>query len=149
MGLRLMLRPLNGEQAMLFEDELFERSQRWKLSTSGLSAGRMFRGTGYVKILVSENLPCLIPACVISFGAMYEDGYGINCNSSLRSSRTGLTDVPADLAAPDMIKFGIESKFSSPRTSTDNLKNAIFDALSEMAKLCVAVDGAGALHSRL
>jgi hypothetical protein len=46
LGLRFMLRPLNGERAELFEDELFERSSRWKLSTSGLSAGHLFRGTG-------------------------------------------------------------------------------------------------------
>jgi carnitine O-acetyltransferase len=46
LGLRLMLRPLNGEQAALFEDELFARSQRWTLSTSGLSAGNLFKGTG-------------------------------------------------------------------------------------------------------
>jgi carnitine O-acetyltransferase len=30
----------------LFDDELFQRSQEWKLSTSGLSAGHHFRGTG-------------------------------------------------------------------------------------------------------
>lgn len=59
LGLRLLLRPLNGEAAVLFEDELFDRSTRWKLSTSGLSAGLLFKGTG--------------------FGAAYEDGYGINC----------------------------------------------------------------------
>ena len=59
LGLRLLLRPLNGESSALFEDDLFERSSRWKLSTSGLSAGLLFKGTG--------------------FGAVYEDGYGINC----------------------------------------------------------------------
>ncbi|KAG6888425.1 hypothetical protein C0992_008505 [Termitomyces sp. T32_za158] len=46
LGLRLMLRPQDGEQAPLFDDELFDRSQQWKLSTSGLSAGHLFRGTG-------------------------------------------------------------------------------------------------------
>lgn len=59
LGLRLLLRPLNGESAALLEDELFEHSSQWKLSTSGLSAGLLFKGTG--------------------FGAMYDDGYGINC----------------------------------------------------------------------
>lgn len=43
-----MIRPDNGERAALFEDPLFERSQEWKLSTSALSAGDLFRGTGYV-----------------------------------------------------------------------------------------------------
>lgn len=59
LGLRLLLRPLSGEAAGLFEDDLFERSTQWKLSTSGLSAGLLFKGTG--------------------FGSPYEDGYGINC----------------------------------------------------------------------
>ena len=46
LGLRLMLRPEAGETHPLFDDELFARSQTWKLSTSGLSAGHQFRGTG-------------------------------------------------------------------------------------------------------
>ena len=62
LGLRLMLRADAGETHPLFEDELFTRSQTWKLSTSGLSAGHQFRGTG--------------------FGTLYYDGYGINCESS-------------------------------------------------------------------
>ncbi|VDB83729.1 unnamed protein product [Peniophora sp. CBMAI 1063] len=56
LGLRMMLRA--GERVELFEDPLFEESQTWKLSTSGLSAGHLFRGTG--------------------FGSPYPDGYGIN-----------------------------------------------------------------------
>jgi carnitine O-acetyltransferase len=37
-----------------------------------------------------------------------------------------------------MIKFGIESKFSSPLTSTDGLKQAIIDSLNEMQIVCLA-----------
>lgn len=59
LGLRLLLRPLHAESAALFEDELFDRSAYWKLSTSALSAGLLFKGTG--------------------FSSAYEDGYGINC----------------------------------------------------------------------
>ena len=59
LGLRLLMKPEEGETADLFSDELFQRSQTWKLSTSGLSAGHQFRGTG--------------------FGTPYPDGYGINC----------------------------------------------------------------------
>ena len=59
MGLQLLMKPEDGEAAELFSDELFQRSQTWKLSTSGLSAGYQFRGTG--------------------FGTVYPDGYGINC----------------------------------------------------------------------
>ncbi|GBE88380.1 hypothetical protein SCP_1301950 [Sparassis crispa] len=57
LGLQQML--LDGESHALLEDDLFVRSQTWKLSTSGLSTGHQFRGTG--------------------FGAPYNDGYGINC----------------------------------------------------------------------
>jgi len=59
MGLRLMLQP--GESSPLFDDVLFSKSQEWKLSTSGLSAGDRFKGTG--------------------FGTGFADGYGINCTS--------------------------------------------------------------------
>ncbi|KAF9007591.1 acyltransferase ChoActase/COT/CPT [Cyathus striatus] len=101
LGLCLLLRPFNGESSPLFEDELFDRSQEWKLSTSGLSAGHLFKGTG--------------------FGAAYDDGYGINY-----------------LAAPEMVKFGIESKFSNPATSTASLKAAIVESLHEMKAVCLA-----------
>ncbi|KAI0649114.1 acyltransferase ChoActase/COT/CPT [Trametes meyenii] len=58
LGLRLMLQADVGERHALFDDEFFAKSQEWKLSTSGLSAGYQFRGTG--------------------FGASFDDGYGIN-----------------------------------------------------------------------
>ncbi|EIW57547.1 acyltransferase ChoActase/COT/CPT [Trametes versicolor FP-101664 SS1] len=99
LGLRLMLRADAGEHHALFEDELFARSQEWKLSTSGLSAGYQFRGTG--------------------FGASYEDGYGINY-----------------MPAPDLIRFGIESKHSCSKTSTQGFKTAIADVLENMRTLC-------------
>lgn len=41
-----------------------------------------------------------------------------------------------DLTAPDMIKFGIESKISSPLTSTNGFKVAVVDALHQMASIC-------------
>ncbi|BGP54530.1 hypothetical protein JCM8202v2_002115 [Rhodotorula sphaerocarpa] len=56
LGLRLLLR--EGETHPLLEDPLFAKSQEWVLSTSGLSAGDRFHGTG--------------------FGAVYPNGYGIN-----------------------------------------------------------------------
>jgi len=56
MALKLLLRP--DESHPLFEDELYAKSQEWKLSTSGLSAGDRFHGTG--------------------FGTVWPDGYGIN-----------------------------------------------------------------------
>ena len=60
-----MLEP--GETHKLLEDEVFTRSPTWKLSTSGLSAGHQFRGTG--------------------FGASEHDGYGINCECGVLSLR--------------------------------------------------------------
>lgn len=59
----------------LFTDPLFSRSQEWRLSTSGLSAGDQFRGTG--------------------FGAGWEDGYGINCkfDSSLSELYFGIFEA--------------------------------------------------------
>ncbi|KAL0574990.1 hypothetical protein V5O48_006978 [Marasmius crinis-equi] len=97
LGLQKMLG--ENESVELFEDALFSRSQEWHLSTSGLSAGHLFRGTG--------------------FGTTYEEGYGINY-----------------LAAPEMIKFGIESKFSNPSTSTEGFKIAIVNAMNDMKSIC-------------
>ncbi|KAL7423876.1 hypothetical protein Q5752_001461 [Cryptotrichosporon argae] len=56
MGLKVHLRA--GEAHALFDDDAYAKSQEWKLSTSGLSAGGSFMGTG--------------------FGAAWPDGYGIN-----------------------------------------------------------------------
>ncbi|KAI9440018.1 hypothetical protein H4582DRAFT_2075371 [Lactarius indigo] len=70
LGLRLMMRQDASERAALFEDPLFERSQEWKLSTSALSAGKFFRGTG--------------------FGAPFHDGYGINYLSGLDIIKFGI-----------------------------------------------------------
>ncbi|CAG8568154.1 1596_t:CDS:2 [Ambispora leptoticha] len=56
LGLRLLLK--QGESHHLFSDPAFAKSQEWLLSTSGLSAGDRFNGSG--------------------FGCVYPDGYGIN-----------------------------------------------------------------------
>lgn len=44
-----------------------------------------------------------------------------------------------DLAAPDMINFGIESKFSCNTTSTEHFKKAIALALENMYNMCQEV----------
>ena len=44
LGLKLLLR--DGESHEFFTHELFNLSSEWKLSTSGLSAGPRFKGTG-------------------------------------------------------------------------------------------------------
>jgi hypothetical protein len=46
LGLRLMLRDDEVDSVPFFKDPLFTESQQWKLSTSGLSEGHHFRGTG-------------------------------------------------------------------------------------------------------
>ena len=47
LGLRCMMQAENNEHHKLFEDSMFRCSQTWKLSTSALSAGDQFRGTGF------------------------------------------------------------------------------------------------------
>ncbi|WRT69787.1 uncharacterized protein IL334_006778 [Kwoniella shivajii] len=102
MGLKVQLR--KGETHPLFEDEMYAKSQEWKLSTSGLSAGGKFMGTG--------------------FGAAWADGYGINY-----------------LAGPNLVKFGIESKFSCDKTSTQRFKHNIVQSLRDMRRVCEAANG--------
>lgn len=46
LGLRMLLRP--GESHELFDNKYNAMSSEWKLSTSGLSAGPRFNGTGCV-----------------------------------------------------------------------------------------------------
>ena len=67
-----------GERTSLFEDPLFERSQEWKLSTSGLSPGKFFRGTGCVACAHSSKAQT-DSYRKSSFGTPYHNGYGINC----------------------------------------------------------------------
>jgi hypothetical protein len=44
----------------------------------------------------------------------------------------------ADLAGPEVIKFGIESKHSNLLTSTGEFKAAICEALQDMRYLCLS-----------
>ena len=55
---------------------------------------------------------------------------------SVCSSR--ILTAGADLTGPDVIKFGIESKHSSPLTSTHGFKAAVSEALWEMKSVCSA-----------
>jgi carnitine O-acetyltransferase len=45
LGLRLCIQ--KGEEAEIFKDPLFTRSQHWDLSTSGLFPGNTVAGTGF------------------------------------------------------------------------------------------------------
>jgi len=140
------MRPEDGEATDLFADELFQRSQTWKLSTSGLGAGYQFRGTG--------------------FGAPYQDGYGINCEWVVRALAVFARDLGtsnadgiclcllfyrnfSDMAAPDLIKFGIESKRSCEETSTEAFIAAITLALYDMRDICGERPNPAQLMTRL
>ena len=100
LGLSLVAR--KSEHIPLFSDDYFLKSQEWKLSTSGLSAGLYFRGTGRVlrtcRRSYSKNLYWN------SFGSPYKDGYGINCKfgdldaytlltTTFRPDRTHLNEI--------------------------------------------------------
>lgn len=101
MGLTLVHRvsPSTPDLHPLLSDPLFKDSQTWHLSTSGLSAGDRFFGTG--------------------FGTVWPDGYGINY-----------------LAGAEVIKFGMESKRSEPKTSTDGFRGEVTRAMRDMRKVC-------------
>lgn len=62
LGLRLMTGSWSDNLPELMSDEIFMRSQTWKLSTSSLGTGLISRGTG--------------------FGALEQDGYGVCCEYS-------------------------------------------------------------------
>ncbi|KAI9280397.1 acyltransferase ChoActase/COT/CPT [Sporodiniella umbellata] len=107
LALRLLLRndgPSNKKEShALFTDPIFVESQTWRLSTSGLHQGIRLMGTG--------------------FGAIYQDGYGINY-----------------MAAPDLVKFGIESKKVPETASTNQVMETIEKVLLDMKKLCEQVN---------
>ncbi|WFD26088.1 carnitine O-acetyltransferase [Malassezia nana] len=71
MGLRLVYRAEDdGEVPKLFSDPLLGESSAWKLSTSGLSAGDKFVGTG--------------------FGCGYPDGFGVNYLAGSQTLKFGM-----------------------------------------------------------
>jgi carnitine O-acetyltransferase len=49
----------------------------------------------------------------------------------------------SDLAGPFLVKFGIESKFSCPTTSTSRFKHHIVQALRDMREVCEAATAGG------
>lgn len=136
MGLTLVHRPEDdGPLPAALSDPLFRESQTWNLSTSGLSAGDRFFGTG--------------------FGAPFP-GYGVNCkrpNPSFRVDRAERERT--DLAGGKVIKFGIESKHSDPKVSTDKFREFVTEAMRDMRTVCEKGQGqasagvGGATESKL
>ncbi|KAI9592860.1 acyltransferase ChoActase/COT/CPT [Syncephalis fuscata] len=102
LGLRMVLR--NGEQHAVFTDDAFGASQTWRLSTSGLTTGDLLLACG--------------------FGAVVEDGYGINYQ-----------------ARPKALQFGMESKKSCLETNTAQFRETLIQVLREMYGLCVSING--------
>jgi carnitine O-acetyltransferase len=140
MGLKVMLR--GDETHQIFEDEMYSKSQEWKLSTSGLSAGSHLTGTG--------------------FGAAWPDGYGVNCESYWGPPSAGSLDMPgegngpsekqlliSDLAGSHLLKFGIESKWSCEVTSTARFKHNLAQSLRDMRRVVEAQQGAGEIKAKL
>ncbi|KZV97484.1 acyltransferase ChoActase/COT/CPT [Exidia glandulosa HHB12029] len=67
LGLRLLMQ--DGERAEIFEDDLFARSQDWRLSTSGLTPGERFMGTGFGSPLPNGyGIPYLSGPNLLRFG---------------------------------------------------------------------------------
>lgn len=54
-----------------------------------------------------------------------------------------------DLAGPNLIKFGIESKKSCEETSTEGFTDAIALALHDMRDLCEQAPGSTQVSARL
>ncbi|KAI8976252.1 acyltransferase ChoActase/COT/CPT [Pilobolus umbonatus] len=94
---------VKAEMAPIFTDPIHFQSQTWKLSTSGLHAGVRLMGTG--------------------FGAVYEDGYGVNY-----------------MAAPTLIKFGMECKRVPETVSVSTFKETVRQCLLDMRQVCEEVN---------
>ena len=129
MGLRLVMK--EEELSPLFEDELYGLSQEWLLSTSGLSAGDRFIGTGYAVLLsvwaTTDNSVALEVRIWMDTGSIV----------SLPVNSSAILMMFIDLAGANILKFGIESKRSSRLTSTDRFKQYLTGALLEMRDVCL------------
>jgi len=76
LGLSLLMEP--GEEHAIFKDPLYAKSKKWLLSTSSLSAGYNFDGTG--------------------FGAVVPDGYGMNYMLGPKGVKLGVESKKSCLA---------------------------------------------------
>jgi hypothetical protein len=86
-----------------------------------------------------------VSAISTSFGTIWPDGLGTNCESWRPLATVGDLLTPptthADLAGPYLIKFGLESKNSGP-VSTSEFKIALAESLTEMRRVCDAAQSA-------
>ncbi len=92
-GLRLLLRADDGDAPALFTDPLFGESQSWRLSTSGLSAGDRFAGTGFGTGYPTESygINYLAGSQLLKFGIESKNGattgFAKNLVEALREMR--------------------------------------------------------------
>lgn len=84
-GLRLLMRAEDGEAPAVFSDPLFGESQSWRLSTSGLSAGDRFAGTGFGTGYPTESygINYLAGAQLLKFGIESKNGATTNFSKCL------------------------------------------------------------------
>ncbi|KAG2182043.1 hypothetical protein INT43_006969 [Umbelopsis isabellina] len=94
----------NSEIHPIFTDPAYSESQTWRLSTSGLHAGIRLMGTG--------------------FGAITQDGYGINY-----------------MAAPTLVKFGMECKRVKETATIHEFADTLVQTLRELRQVCEDVNG--------
>jgi carnitine O-acetyltransferase len=66
------------------------------------------------------------------FGCVYPNGYGINY-----------------LSGENLLKFGIESKYSSSETNSNAFRQNVVNALKEMRSICEQVNGKYEKEGRL
>ncbi|GMK56581.1 hypothetical protein CspeluHIS016_0304210 [Cutaneotrichosporon spelunceum] len=103
MGLKVQLRP--GETHALFEDEMYSKSQEWKLSTSGLSSGIRFMATG--------------------FGSAWPDGYGLNYMAGPFLIKFGIeSKVSCDVTSTARFKHRIAQAFRDLRELCEKVGGA-------------------------
>lgn len=69
------------------------------------------------------------------------------CDYKMKSRKLRMSLL--DMAGPHLIKFGIESKFSCEKTSTQRFKHNIVQVLRDMRAVCEAVGGVGASRAKL
>ena len=74
------MRAEDGEMPAIFSDPLFGESQSWRLSTSGLSAGDRFAGTGFGTGYPTESygINYLAGAQLLKFGIESKNGATTN-----------------------------------------------------------------------
>lgn len=137
LALRLLMK--EDESSPVFTDPVFWKSQEWLLSTSGLSAGERFVGTGYVSICsFLFGLKWIFFALGLEQGLKMDTALTVSAQSWVASYRARFNRPVVDMAGPDRLRFGIESKKPCPTTSTAGFKGLLRTSLLDMQALCLA-----------